>query len=525
MLKLNKLIWFFLICTVVFSELTGAVPKKEKEYPEAPAFDPRFEWLNVSRPLTIKDLRGKVAVLDFWTYGCINCIHVNAELRRLEDKFGDKIAIIAVHSPKFDNEKNLETLRNIVVRYDRRHPVVSDPERAMMEAYGVRAWPTLVVLDPTGRVLGAVIGEGHYDVLEEVTEELLEEHADIIDSTPLPIALEKEHFAQSTLAAPGKIAVSAKHVAISDTLHHRVVVTDHDGRIEKSFGMGEPGARDGNRDTAQFSSPQGVAFGPDGLYVADTGNHLIRRVSFGDDTVSTVAGKVGADMPRKGTFDALDIGLRSPWGLAVRAPWLYIAMAGTHQIWRLNLETGKLQRFAGSRREGIADGSLTRAEFSQPSGLSVVDDWLYVADAEDSAVRRIDLKAGRVETLVGTGLHDFGDKDGKFDEALLQHVKGVVAVDAQTVVIADTYNHKLKQLDLASRTIETLVGTGAPGRGAGNGLEVQLNEPGGVAVLGRQVLIADTNNNRILAYDMDTGKTDEWEIGEAHEREGRNNDR
>ncbi len=438
---LGKSSWLAIVLPLVLLTAAGggaATPAK-KDYRPAPEFNPDLAWLNVARPLTVQDLRGKVVILDFWTYGCINCIHVNAELRRLEDKYGDKIAVIAVHSPKFDNEKNLETLRSVVVRYDRRHPVISDPEREAMRTYGVRAWPTLVVLDPRGRIVGAVEGEGHYDLLDEVTTELIKEHEPIIDSAPLPIVLEKDRLAQSVLAAPGKVAVSADRVAISDSLHHRIIVTNHDGEVEGIYGTGESGARDGGAVSAQFSSPQGLAFAAAGLYVADAGNHQIRFIRFSDDSVITVAGTGEAQLARRGEFDALETGLRSPWDLVLHAPWLYIAMAGNHQIWRLNVETGKLSRFAGSGREGIADGRLHRAEFSQPSGLSLAGDWLYVADAEDSAVRRIALKAKRVETLVGTGLHDFGDQDGKFRQALLQHVTGVVALDGATVLIADTY--------------------------------------------------------------------------------------
>ncbi|MBT7951002.1 MAG: thiol-disulfide isomerase, partial [Gammaproteobacteria bacterium] len=305
-------------------------------------------------------------------------------------------------------------------------------------------------------------------------------------------------------------AVSENQVAISDSLHNRIVITNHDGEIMHIYGTGEPGARDGGIDSAQFFAPQGLTFASNGLYVADTGNHLIRFIDFTHNSVRTVAGNGQVELARRGEFEALKTGLRSPWDLALRAPWLYIAMAGNHQIWRLNITTGKLSPYAGSGREGIDDGSLRKAEFSQPSGLSLFADSLYVADAEDSAIRRIDLKKERVETLVGTGLFDFGDRDGSFKRTQLQHVTGVAVLDSNTVLIADTYNHKLKKLDLEARVTDTLAGSGKPARGTE--ITPELNEPGGIAVLGRRVLITDTNNHRILVYDTDTGLLKEWKI-------------
>ncbi|MCP5016310.1 MAG: thiol-disulfide isomerase, partial [Ketobacter sp.] len=255
--------------------------------------------------------------------------------------------------------------------------------------------------------------------------------------------------------------------------------------------------------------PQGLAFTEDGLFVADTGNHLIRFIDLNTESVKTVAGNGELDIPRFGSFDALRVKLRSPWGLAIKGNNLYIAMAGTHQIWRFNMTNGNIEHYAGSGREGLRDGPLALARFSQPSGLSIAHKWLFVADAEDSAVRRIDLEQAQVETLTGTGLFDFGDRDGSFEEAALQHVLGVGAINAKRLVIADTYNHKIKQLDLEHRKITTLAGTGIPGRGK---KPYQLNEPGGLAVLDDLILIADTNNHRIMKYDLKGRTMEEWRL-------------
>jgi len=501
-----------LVLLIVTGFNTACRAEPETDNPPAIEFDPALPWLNVSRPLTLADLKGKVVILDFWTYGCINCIHVLEDLKRLKHKYGDQIAIIGVHTPKFDNEKNIETLRRIVIRYDVDHPVVNDVESNLGRLYGMRAWPTQYVIDPEGGVLGKVVGEDNFEIFNKTINKLLKKHAAIIDKTPLPIALEKEKLEKSLLAAPGKIAVSDQYVAISDSLHHRIILASHNGKIEKIIGGKSSGFSDGAYARARFKSPQGLAFSDTGLYVADTGNHSIRFVEFAAEKVSTVAGNGKNEIHRGSEYPATDIGLRSPWGLAKKGSQLYIAMAGIHQIWRLNLANQTIGPYAGSGREGISDGSLKRSSFSQPSGLSFIGEQLYVADAEDSALRRIDTGKQQVETLAGTGLFDFGDRDGPLHKAELQHVLGVAVLDEERIFIADTYNHKLKLVDLNKREVISVAGTGKPGRGDGDALTAALNEPGGIAALDGKILIADTNNNRIMQYDLKSRRLNEWKL-------------
>jgi len=476
------------------------------------AFPDGLEWLNVERPLTAEDLAGKVVILDFWTYGCINCVHVIEELRQLENKFGDKLAVVGVHSPKFDNEKNLESLRNTVVRLDRRHPIVNDPDWRLMDLYRVHAWPTLAVFTPDGRWLGRVTGERNADRLERAIVKVVELYRDEMDERPLPVSLEKARFAESRLAAPGKIAVSGdgSRVAISDTLHHRIILADTSGKVLRTFGSGTPGLRDGPADDAQLNAPQGLVFGDDILRVADTGNHAVRLLYVKTGGVKTLAGTGRIGLLRRGEYDAMHLDLRSPWDLALKGSDLYIAMAGSHQIWRLGLKDGKIRPYAGSRREGIDTGSLERASFSQPSGLALSGEDLFVADAEASAIRRIRMDIGKVENLVGKGLFEFGDRDGGLNDVRLQHASGVAVLDADRLAIADTYNHKIKLLDLKEGRVTTLLGTGEPGGRLGTISETQLNEPGGVAVSNGCILVADTNNHRILELDLEAGTVREF---------------
>ncbi len=492
------------LCALLLSSSAQTSPRGAP----ALAFPEGLEWLNVERPLTAGDLAGKIVILDFWTYGCINCVHVIEELRQLEDRFGNKIAVVGVHSPKFDNEKNLETLRNTVVRLDRRHPIVNDPDWLLMERYRVRAWPTLALFTPDGRWLGRVTGEGNAQRLTRAIVKIEELYREKIDERPLPISLEKARFADSMLAAPGKIAVSSdgSQVAISDTLHHRIIVADADGQVIRTFGSGAPGLKDAAADEAQLNAPQGLVFGEDGiLLVADAGNHAVRHLDLGSGRVTTLAGTGRVGLLEQGEYDARHLDLRSPWDLALKGSDLYIAMAGNHQIWLLGLDDGRIRPYAGSRREGIDTGPLDQASFSQPSGLARSGEDLFVADAEASAIRRIRMNEGEVENLVGKGLFEFGDRDGDLDDVQLQHASGVALLDADRLLIADTYNHKIKLLDLKDGRVTTLLGTGDPGGRLGAIAETQLNEPGGVAVSNGRILVADTNNHRILELDLEAG--------------------
>lgn len=480
----------------------------------APDFPRGLDWVNVDHPLTMKELHGKVLVLDFWTYGCSNCLHVIPELQMLEKEFGNQIAVIGVHSPKFDNEKNIKTLRKMVVRLRRDEPIVNDVDFKLFRQYGAHAWPTIVVVDPEGKIVGGVTGEDNYDILEATVKKLLKEYEGEINTDPLPLKLEKEKYAKTLLAAPEKIAVSDEYVAIADTLHNRVLITNHLGKLLHVIGGREAGDADGDGKTVRFSAPRGLAFAKNGLYVADTGNHKLRFIDFSDWHTRTVAGNGDNKRYRSGEFDAASIGMSSPWGLSYEDGKLYIAMAGAHQIWLYNESGHSLKLLAGRGDESLRDGSLRRAAFSQPSGVSLLGDKLFVADAEDSAIREIDLKEKQVKTLVGEGLFEWGDVDGEFNKAQIQHPAGIAAIDDTHVYIADSYNHRVKLLDLEKGTIKSLVGTGKPEEGLGVGNKTGLDEPTGLAILNGQILIADTNNDRILKLNPSSGQATEWKITE-----------
>ncbi|MBD0371080.1 MAG: redoxin domain-containing protein [Pyrinomonadaceae bacterium] len=465
-------------------------------------------WLNTDKPLSLAALRGKVVLLDFWTYGCINCIHIIPDLKRLEQKYSKELVVIGVHSAKFENEKETENLRRIILRYEIEHPVVNDADFRIWQEYGVRGWPTLVLIDPAGYVIGSVSGEGNYDVLDRVIGQTVEEFKKrgLLNEQPLGLALERAKTGDLPLAFPGKVLADRgqDRLFIADSNHNRIVVTRLDGTLLYTIGTGARGSRDGAFESAEFYRPQGMALDGDTLYVADTENHLIRRVQLKSRVVETIAGTGKQSFSFDEAGAAREVSLNSPWDLYLQGRTLYIAMAGPHQIWSLDLDKMSVAVFAGSGREARTDGPLAEAAFAQPSGITGEAARLYVADSEANIIRAIDTSKRSVETLAGGDLFDFGDEDGARDEVRLQHPLGVLAREGK-VFIADTYNHKIKLLDPKTGTVKTFSGTGRPGQM--DGTRASFYEPGGLSAANGKLFVADTNNHAIRVIDIATRQT------------------
>jgi thiol-disulfide isomerase/thioredoxin/sugar lactone lactonase YvrE len=466
----------------------------------APDFPPGLDWLNVERPLTMTDLRGKIVLLDFWTYGCINCMHVIPELKRLEEKFADELVVIGVHSAKFVNESETDNIRQIILRYELEHPVINDNNFDVWQTYGANAWPTFVLIDPAGNVLGFHSGEGIFDLFNQVIIGMIAEFdaRDLIDRTPLDLKLERDNLANSPLLFPGKVLADEANgrLFIADSNHNRIVVTNLDGVVQAVIGNGRSGLQDGSYETAQFFRPQGLALADaNTLYVADTENHAIRKIDLAAETVETVAGngRHGSYGPLEGTGTA--VALNSPWDVLAVDGIVYIAMAGQHQLWQYDPATQMVQVFAGSGREELADGPLLSGGLNQPSGLASDGQLLYFADSEASAIRTASLgTGGELQTIVGTGLFDFGDVDGSGSAVRLQHPLGVVYADG-LLYVADTYNHKIKVIDPATQSSTTFLGSGEDGWRDGD--QPLFDEPGGLSLGDGRLYIADTNNHVI----------------------------
>jgi thiol-disulfide isomerase/thioredoxin len=526
--------WPYLVITLLVLGLVGAAavrspgPAAAQEVAFQPApvplgpgspvpeFPADAAWLNTDRPLTLRGLRGKIVLLDFWTYGCINCIHILPDLKALERKYPDELVIVSVHTAKFPNEDVTANLRNAVLRYNIEHPILNDSGQRYWNALGIQMWPTQVLIDPLGRLVGAVAGEGHAETVDRAVARVAREAraGGWLDPRPVQFALEAARVPETPLWYPGKVLADlgpdgTGRIYIADSNHHRIVIANERGEVEAVAGSGIAGREDGPFDTAQFFNPQGMSLrraadGSKTLLVADTGNHVIRELDLMRGTVTTLAGTGRQAPPGRvpSGGPALRTALSSPWDLLLVGSRLYIAMAGPHQIWMMDLDSGRVSSYAGSGKEARTDGILRSAAFAQPSGLATDGKRLFVADSETSTIRSVDLPGGtgRVRTLVMGDLFDFGDRDGAAMTARLQHPLGV-AYDDGRLFIADTYNHKLKVLDLETGIVETFLGAAA---GSADGANPQFYEPGGLSLAGRSLYVADTNNHRIRVVDLET---------------------
>lgn len=469
------------------------------------------DWINVEGPIHLDDLKGKIVLLDFWTFCCINCHHVIPDLEFLEKKYPNELVVIGVHTPKFPAERETENLRKKVAEYRIKHPVINDANQILWGRFGIESWPTLLLIDARGNVIGAAPGEGNREVLDKAIGELVKKHkaAKELDTRPFVVRAESEKPHNGPLKYPGKILADGpgKRLFISDTGHNRVVVTTLTGKHVETIGSGNEGREDGPFVTASFNRPQGLCLVGETLYVADTESHAIRAVDLKARTVTTIAGTGEQSNRRKVSGPGKTTALNSPWDLILLpgTQTLAIAMAGPHQIWKLDLNDGEVSIWAGTGREDIIDGTLATAAFAQPSGLATDGKHLYVADSEVSGVRSIGLEGaskGRVASIVGVGLFGFGDLDGRGPEVRLQHCLGLAYGDGK-LYIADTYNNKIKVCDPATRTVKALAGT----RDGGTSDDpAQFDEPGGLSLVGSTLYVADTNNHAIRTLDITTGK-------------------
>ncbi len=501
-------------------------------------------WLNTPRALTPDDVKGRIILLDFWTFCCINCMHVIPDLKYLEEKFGDKLTVIGIHSAKFKNEQDSENIRSAILRYGIEHPVANDFDFSIWKRMGVRAWPTFVLINPKGIIEETYSGEGHRAKLEKDIAVLIKKHDSELNTAALPIALEKDKMPASILSFPGKLALGVEGrgeedalsaLFVSDSSHHRIGAIAlstgggwydeqnnytearpgiKPGHVFLWIGSGKEGFKDGSFEEARFASPQGLLFKDGLLYVADTGNHALRLVDFKNRTVTTLAGTGKQGHERKvQDVPALATSLASPWDLAFYPDnkHIIIAMAGTHQLWSYDIEKKTVSVIAGNGAESIDDGTYPNNSLSQPSGLATHGGKLYFVDAETSSLRV--LENGKITTLIGSGLFDFGFRDGKRGTALMQHAIGVHADDSG-VYIADSYNHSIRRYDPASGMLTTYAGHGVRGNADGAAAQASFNEPNDLLKSSDVFYVADTNNNSIRIISSTSGAVSTLAVSE-----------
>lgn len=507
-----------------------------------PDFPQGMQWLNTSKPLTKQDLSGKFVVLDFWTYCCINCIHILPELKKLEKAYPNELVVIGVHSAKFEAEKKTKNIEEAILRYEIAHPVINDAEHRVWDMFGVRSWPTVLMIDPEGNAVWGTGGEVEFETLDAVLKASIPYYAQqgTLNRTPMKFDLLADKQDPTPLRFPGKILAdeASNRLFIADSNHNRIVVTSLDGKLIDTIGSGAIGRADGSYDKASFDHLQGMAIKGETLYVSDTENHLLRKVDLQAKVVTTIAGtgvqrrgawpgmedvELTGELPKRFVSEPLDTAINSPWALWIHKDALYIAMAGPHQIWKMPLDESEIGPFAGNGREDIVDGPLLPpvpyqqgfSSFAQPSGLASDGEWLFVADSEGSSIRAVPFDPKQqVRTVVGTAdlphgrLFEFGDVDGAKDEVRLQHCLGVVYHDGK-IYVADTYNNKVKVVDAKTGATKTLAGTGEPGLADA---PAQFDEPAGIAYANGTIYVADTNNHLIRTVNVATGSVSRLEI-------------
>jgi DNA-binding beta-propeller fold protein YncE len=421
-------------------------------------------------------------------------------LRELESKYSRELAVIGVHSGKYHAERVTARIRDASLRLDAIHPVVNDRQFRTWRSYAVSAWPTLVAIDPAGYVVGAHAGEFAAEMLFPFIDGLIENARSRGTLNDIPVELRRDEPTNTAgrLRYPGKVLVAGERIAIADSGGHRILIGMLEqptlAKIDRVVGTGTAGFNDGK--DGSFNFPQGMAVDGDKLYVADAGNHSIREVNLSSGELRTIAGTGSQLRTRE---DRAKGAMSSPWDVSLSGKTLFVAMAGTHQIWSVDLRNGASRVHAGMGGEDIRDGDNQNALLAQPMGITLYRNQLYFADSESNAIRSSETAdLGTTGTIVGTGLFDFGDVDGRGDDVRLQHPQGIAPHPGGGLLVADSYNDSIKKVDPDSRQAEAWV------RG--------LNEPSGISCSDTHAYVADTNAHRVMVIDLSTQEMNELRL-------------
>jgi thiol-disulfide isomerase/thioredoxin len=469
----------------------------------APDFHSSLEWLN-SAPQSLREHRGRAVAIVFFSVGSAYCQNVLAELRQLQQKYADGLSVLGVHTPKFDAERDPKLVLKAINRLTVRFPVVQDANFVTWQHYGLSVWPTVILLDAEGKVVEAIVGDSPRERLDPLIEQVLERAGEADLRVYDAVAYASKQESGMPLAFPSGLAANDRHLYVSDTGHNRILECTHDGRILRQFGAGSAGFIDGGLADACFNLPRGLALWKDALYVADTGNHALRKISLMDGDVETLAGNGKAGLrPEDVVVDPRHTALNAPWSVASAFDKLYVAMAGWHQVWEYDLGRGSFRPLVGNGEMGMNDGDAMASVFAQPAGMALAQQTLFIADAASSSIRGVQLASGKVQTLVGVGLYEFGNLNGALRVARLQYPMAI-ALDPRTpqLWIADTYNSALKLLNPVTREVKSY------------DFNYRLHQPAALTVNRSSLWLANTDAHEVLRMDFDGGAPRRLSIGE-----------
>ncbi|MEZ5484265.1 MAG: redoxin domain-containing protein [Lysobacteraceae bacterium] len=463
----------------------------------------RLDWLTVPE-LSLEGLRGRVVALAFWHAGSAVCGNLLRDLQQLQRKHADGLSVVAVHCPRFEAEREREVVVKAVERLGLRFPVAADRDFVAWQHYGVRGWPSTLLIDAHGRVREQFAGDLCLSALDAAIDDLLHEGGE--DNSRVFEILRPPQVDEQRLplSFPSGLAISDSHLYIADSGHHRILECTHDGRVLREFGSGTPGLLDGGSSDAGFCFPSGLLIHRESLYVADTCNHALRRIRLLSGEVDTVLGN-GRPGPAAATTGDLDRGtpLNAPIDVAGIQDRLFVSVSGANQVWEYDLTRERLRVLAGSGDTGVVDGVGPFARFAEPAGLVQVQQTLYVLDSAGSALRSVHVGDSAVQTLVGKGLFDFGDKDGPRSVAGLQHPLALVLdTGSPTLWIADTYNNAIRKLRLGGGEVMRL------------DIPYRLQRPAAIATRRGGLWIANTDAHELLHVDVESGKVRRIAVGE-----------
>ncbi|MET0327597.1 MAG: thioredoxin-like domain-containing protein [Luteimonas sp.] len=469
----------------------------------APEFPSSLDWLNLSSPLRIAQLRGKVCALAFFNAGSSWSMQRLSDLAHLRARHGERLHVVGVHVPRFDSERDPRRVAKRLNRQKFDFPMAHDADWALWQHYGIEAWPTVVLIDGAGNVRERIVGDGQVRELDATVTRLNGESTAQAMSTG-PIELRRMVEPALPLRFPVGIAIGGNYLYVADSGHHRILECDFNGRVLRQFGSGGAGFIDGPMELAAFNRPHGIAVQRDLLYVADTGNHAVRRIQLRTGDVDTVCGAGRPGTPMEGPVqDPRMVALDQPRAVSLTGGSLYIATAGDNRLWKYDLGAPGLRMLAGNGALDMRDGPGISASFAEPVGIASVQQMVYVVDAVGSAVRTVNARTGQVSTLLGHDVWNFGRADGARVDARLQHPQAVALdPDSPVLWIADSGNDALRCLRLGGGELTTFE------------IDHRLHNPGGLAIADGVVWIADTDAHAVLRLDTKTGTVRHVPIGE-----------
>lgn len=485
----------FLLLMIVVNPFWGITQPRPVKAPEFPT---GLTWLNCQEPLSLEKIKGYVVLLYFWTYSGVSCQHILPDVEYLQEKYRDQpFLVIGVHSGRFPNEHEPANVRAALMRYGISQPTVVDETLSFRKKYGLKMWPTFILLDGENNGVLILSGEKRRHVLDQVIQDTLKQGKKNKTLLPKKWTYQELPEPSTVLYFPTKLAFDANEnvLYIADSGHHQIVAakltTPLSAEVMQRLGSGKKGCKDGIYSVATFANPQGLAFHENTLYVADTDNHAIRAVQLKEKKITTLCGN--------GQYGAFGLP-NSPTDLVFKDNTLFITMAGNHQLWQLDVLKKKMTLWVGNGYPDKIDGSAMGSSLAQPSCITMDEkgEEFFFVDSESSALRSFSTTNKQVKTLICAGLFKYGFMDGKFATAALQNPQSI-QYDAGKILLADTFNHALRLADLKREEIITLIS-----RQNNNPDSPLLWEPSGVLMVSPYIYIADTNNHLIRVYHITT---------------------